>query len=82
MQEVPWTGRVVDVIDGIVYLNAGTETGLTPGDTLHVSTATQDLVDPETGLHLGVLEKARGTVGCGRTLCSGSPGRRWTVAAG
>lgn len=54
MQSVPWYGRIVDVKeDGKVYVNAGANAGVVPGDTLSVFRAGEELVDPETGISLG-----------------------------
>jgi curli biogenesis system outer membrane secretion channel CsgG len=54
MQNVPWYGRIVDVKeDGKVFINAGINAGMAPGDVLSVFRAGEALVDPETGLDLG-----------------------------
>jgi curli biogenesis system outer membrane secretion channel CsgG len=62
MEMVPWTGRVMEVNDGDVYLNAGKETNLKPGQRLAVSTVLRELTDPATGLKLGVIERRVGEV--------------------
>ena len=46
---LPWTGRIVDVTGDQVFLNAGTDTGLKPGDRFAVSTVVRELTDPSSG---------------------------------
>jgi curli biogenesis system outer membrane secretion channel CsgG len=62
METVPWTGRVIDVSDGQLYVNAGQDTNLKPGQRLVVSTITRELTDPATGEKLGVLERRLGEI--------------------
>jgi curli biogenesis system outer membrane secretion channel CsgG len=62
METVPWTGRVVDVGDGNLYVNAGQDSNLKPGQRLIVSTITKELTDPTTGEKLGVLERQLGEI--------------------
>jgi len=50
MPQVRWSARVVDVRDGVVYLNAAGQDGMRPGLKLAVSEAGEALVDPQTGL--------------------------------
>jgi len=56
----PWTGRVVTVREGQVYVNAGSESGIRTGDVLEVARVGEELVDPETGLNLGQIEETLG----------------------
>ncbi len=58
--DVPWAGRVVMVKDGQVYINVGSNGGLRVGDVLTVSRPGEELVDPATGLKLGVTEQTLG----------------------
>ncbi len=62
MKKVPWRGRVVDVRDTGVYVNAGSESGMTTGMTLDVFQQGQALVDPETGVQLGTPDQQIGTI--------------------
>jgi curli biogenesis system outer membrane secretion channel CsgG len=62
MESVPWTGRVVEVSDGQLYVNAGQDTNLKPGQRLVVSTITKELTDPATGEKLGVVERRLGEI--------------------
>jgi curli biogenesis system outer membrane secretion channel CsgG len=59
---LPWTGRIVDVSGDQVFLNAGADTGLKPGDRFAVSTVVRELTDPSSGALLGVIEEALGDV--------------------
>lgn len=56
----PWEGRVVTVRDGQIYLNAGQDSGVKPGDVLELSRGGEALVDPATGLKLGQAETKLG----------------------
>ncbi len=59
---IPWAGRVVEILDGKLYLNAGTDAQIKVGDTFVVSTMRKDLIDPDSGLSLGALEEKLGDV--------------------
>lgn len=62
MEAVPWTGRVVQVKAGQVYVNAGTNVNLKPGAKLAAYVKGEDLVDPGTGLNLGSKDTLVGAV--------------------
>ncbi len=62
MEVVPWTGRVVQVKQGEVYVNAGTNVNLKPGAKLAAYVKGEDLIDPATGLNLGSKDTLIGTV--------------------
>ena len=62
MARIPWTGRVVDVIEGRVYLNVGGEAGAKVGDAFIVAAVKRELIDPATGLSLGTVEAELGEV--------------------
>ena len=53
LSKLSWQGRVVIVKDGLVYLNAGLNAGLTTGMNFVVYRKGESLVDPETGIDLG-----------------------------
>lgn len=59
---MPWSGRVVDVRDGQVYVNAGAEGGIQPGQRFDVFAQAEALIDPETGVALGTPDRKIGTV--------------------
>jgi curli biogenesis system outer membrane secretion channel CsgG len=62
MEPVPWTGRVVQVKDGDVYLNAGGNVNLKAGANLAAYVKGEDLIDPATGLNLGSKDTLVGSV--------------------
>lgn len=53
LQDKPWRGAVVKLEEGRVYINAGSNQGLTPGLRLVAMSKGEELTDPETGLSLG-----------------------------
>ncbi len=59
LQSVEWSGAVAMVNGPDVYINAGREVGLNPGDVLMVQTLGQEIVDPQTKVVLG---RTRGAV--------------------
>lgn len=62
MPKVKWGGRVVDVREGVVYLNSGADQGMRVGMALDVYEIQPALVDPETGKNLGAPDKMIGTL--------------------
>ncbi|HEU5219285.1 MAG TPA: CsgG/HfaB family protein [Gemmatimonadales bacterium] len=62
MPKVTWGGRVVDVREGVVYLNSGAEQGMRVGMQLDVYEVQPALVDPETGRNLGAPDKLIGNL--------------------
>ena len=58
--DTPWEGRVVTQRGTQIYVNAGQDSGLKPGDLLDVYRGGEKLVDPETGLSLGQTETKLG----------------------
>ena len=62
MPKIHWRGRVVDVRDGVVYVNATAADGMKPGLELRVFEMQPPLVDPETGKSLGAPERQVGTI--------------------
>jgi curli biogenesis system outer membrane secretion channel CsgG len=59
LQSVEWSGAVAMVGGTDVYINAGREVGLNPGDVLTVQTLGQEIIDPQTKIVLG---RTRGAV--------------------
>lgn len=57
MAKLEWSGRVADVQDGDVIINAGQKTGLKIGDRLVSYTLGREVFDPDTGVSMG---RARG----------------------
>jgi len=60
---MPWTGQIIKAdSDARVFLNAGSESGVTMGMTFSVFRAGEELIDPATGLSLGAEESMLGTI--------------------
>jgi curli biogenesis system outer membrane secretion channel CsgG len=62
MPKVAWNGRVIDVRDGVVYVNATAADGMRPGLELLVFEMQPPLIDPATGKSLGAPERQVGTI--------------------
>ena len=62
MPAVRWGGRVVDVREGVVYVNAGAEQGIRVGLELEVYEVQPELVDPDTGKNLGSPDRLIGSL--------------------
>jgi curli biogenesis system outer membrane secretion channel CsgG len=62
MKKVPWSGRIIDVRSGSIYINAGSDIGMQPGLELDVYEQQEPLVDPETGKKLGTPDRRIGSV--------------------
>jgi curli biogenesis system outer membrane secretion channel CsgG len=62
MPEPRWSAKIVDVRDGVVYLNAGKDGGVEPGLVLEVYETQPALIDPDTGKNLGAPDKLLGEV--------------------
>lgn len=54
VEKLGWSGRVVRLDGARVYINAGSRTGLRAGDLLKVVEAPREIVDPQTGVGLGL----------------------------
>lgn len=68
MEKLPWEGKVVSANGGQVYLNAGTDAGVNLGDSFTVYKAGEELVDPDSGLSLGVEETLAGQIQISKTM--------------
>ena len=62
MPEPRWSAKIVDVRDGVVYLNAGADGGVSPGLVLEVYEVQPPLIDPDTGKNLGAPDKLLGEI--------------------
>lgn len=64
LEQLPWVGRIVEVLgDGKeIYINAGVNTGARVGDQLAVFRKTKELIDPTTGVLIGVAKRQVGTI--------------------
>ncbi len=61
-EAVVWTGRVVQVKEQDVYVNAGANMNLRPGVELAAFAKGEELIDPSTGLNLGSRDEFAGIV--------------------
>ncbi|MCK9614647.1 MAG: CsgG/HfaB family protein [Candidatus Omnitrophica bacterium] len=62
LSKFPWQGRVVTIKDGLVYVNAGSDAGIVPGETFIVCRKGESLIDPETGMDLGTEKTKIGDI--------------------
>jgi len=62
LREPTWSAKIVDVRDGVVYLNAGADGGVSPGLVLEVYDVQPALIDPDTGKNLGAPDKLLGEI--------------------
>lgn len=62
MPKLRWSGRVIDVRNGVVYVNVAAADGMRPGLALDVFEAQPPLVDPATGQNMGAPERHVGTI--------------------
>ncbi len=53
LAKLPWQGSVVLVKDGDVYINAGSDAGISSGMKFAIYQKGESLIDPETGIELG-----------------------------
>lgn len=68
MDKLPWEGKIIQSSAGKIYINAGTDAGVKVGDEFTVYKAGQELVDPDSGLSLGVEETLAGKVQVIKTM--------------
>lgn len=62
LSAVRWSGRVIDVRENLVYINAGANAGVVLGMEFNTYEEQEALVDPETGLTLGAPERFLGLI--------------------
>ncbi len=58
---VPWQAKVIKA-NGNVFINAGAEAGVQNGDVFVVYRKGEELIDPDTGLSLGSVDKKIGRI--------------------
>ncbi len=61
-QNIPWSAKVVINRGGKIYINSGSIDGVQIGEIFDVFRAGEALIDPDTGLNLGAIEKKIGTI--------------------
>ncbi|MCD6117829.1 hypothetical protein J7K93_12495 [bacterium] len=62
MEVMPWSGKIILVKGSIIYIKPGSEGGVKTGDLFTVYSKGEELIDPDTGLSLGVEEKKTGVI--------------------
>lgn len=62
LPEPSWSAKIVDVRDGVVYLNVGADGGVSSGQVLEVYDVQAALIDPDTGKNLGAPDKLLGEI--------------------
>lgn len=62
LRKTPWQGRVADVRDGKVYINAGSDIGIKTGMSFDVFIQGDAIVDPESGATLGSPDRKSGSI--------------------
>lgn len=60
--KVKWSAKVVINRNGKIYINSGSIDGVQVGEVFDVFRAGEALIDPDTGLNLGAIEKKIGTI--------------------
>lgn len=62
LKPVSWSGRIIDVREGQIYINSGADAGTKPGMQFDVYEQQESLVDPDTGKALGTPDRRIGSV--------------------
>lgn len=61
-ERVPWQAKVVTAQAGKVYINSGALDGVELGETFKVYRKGEALIDPDTGLELGSIDREIGSI--------------------
>ncbi len=61
-ERIPWQAKVVIMQGDKVYINSGADDGVKIGDTFKVFRPGEKLIDPDTGLELGTIDKEIGQI--------------------
>ena len=59
---MPWQAKVIRAAGGQVYINSGSEAGIQVGDVFIVYAKGEELIDPDTGISLGTIDKKIGKI--------------------
>jgi hypothetical protein len=62
MKDVPFVAKVADISGSDIYINAGSLRNMQPGMILKGYKTVKEIIDPDTGLALDVIEKETGSV--------------------
>lgn len=60
--KIPWNGRIANVEGDTIYINAGRESNISLNNTFDVYRLGEIVIDPNTGLRLGLDEKRMGKI--------------------
>ncbi len=60
--QIPWQAKVVTEKNGVVYINAGSISGVQSGDKFVVYQKGEELIDPDTGISLGSIDTKIGEI--------------------
>lgn len=90
MEKLPWEGKIISVKGNQIYLNAGSDAGVNIGDSFTVAKVGEELVDPDSGMSLGVEETLSGEIQVAKvmpkfsiaTITSGGGFRKGDVVRG
>jgi curli biogenesis system outer membrane secretion channel CsgG len=61
-KKIPWQAKVITVKNGLVFINAGSNSGVNAGDTFVIYRKGEELIDPDTGLSLGSIDTKIGEI--------------------
>ncbi|EKD28595.1 MAG: hypothetical protein ACD_79C00265G0001 [uncultured bacterium] len=80
LNKVPWSGRVMKVENGQVYINCGTRNNINIGDQFKIFKLGEAFTDPDTGESLGSEESEIGSIRVVKTqekfsICSAVSGQ-------
>ncbi len=62
MDSLPWQGKILKVSGLTVYIKPGSDGGVKVGDVFSIYAKGEALIDPDTGLNLGSVEKKVGII--------------------
>lgn len=62
MENLPWSGKIIMVKGGVIYMKPGSDAGVKIGDKFVVYSKGEELIDPDTGISLGSVESKVGSI--------------------
>lgn len=62
LSPMPWEARIIRASEKQIYINAGSEGGITTGTDFRVFHPEEALIDPASGLHLGSPDREVGVI--------------------
>ncbi|MFQ6112930.1 MAG: CsgG/HfaB family protein [bacterium] len=61
-KKIPWQAKIITVKNNLVFINAGSVSGVQAGDSFVVYRQGEELIDPDTGLSLGSIDTKIGEI--------------------